>query len=280
MALPYTRVNFVDGTTPLNAANLNTLDAAIKDLSDRAPAAAVVNGQWIKGAGGVAVWSAITEADVTGLTADLAAKEATANKGAANGYASLDSSGKVPSSQLPSISGVYDRVTAALDIASTAAETSLYSKVIAANDLGTNKMLRLTVLGDILHNNVNTDTLTFRVKFGGTTFFANTFNWGGFSSANRMPFVVLLFLANLGATNSQMIEGYWAGFGRGDMAAPTTGIGLLGGAATTAIEMAYGISTLGTIDTTANQTLDVTGQWSASNANNSFRRRYAVAELI
>jgi len=105
MALPYSRVNFVDGVTPGNAATFNTLDLGIKDLSDRAPAAAVVNGQWIKGSGGVAVWSAIAESDVTNLVTDLAAKEATANKGVASGYASLDATGKVPSSQLPTSGG-------------------------------------------------------------------------------------------------------------------------------------------------------------------------------
>jgi hypothetical protein len=41
------------------------------------------------------------QSDITNLTADLAAKESTANKGAASGYASLDSSSKVPITQLP-----------------------------------------------------------------------------------------------------------------------------------------------------------------------------------
>jgi hypothetical protein len=42
------------------------------------------------------------ESTITNLVTDLAAKEATANKGVAGGYASLDGSGKVPTSQLPS----------------------------------------------------------------------------------------------------------------------------------------------------------------------------------
>lgn len=44
---------------------------------------------------------AFPESAVANLVTDLAAKEATANKGVANGYASLDSGGKVPVSQLP-----------------------------------------------------------------------------------------------------------------------------------------------------------------------------------
>ena len=56
----------------------------------------IVNGQWIKGQGGAAVWSPITAADVSGA-------EAQANKAQANGYASLDSGGKVPAAQLPAL---------------------------------------------------------------------------------------------------------------------------------------------------------------------------------
>jgi hypothetical protein len=43
------------------------------------------------------------QADITGLTTALAAKEATANKGAANGYASLDASVLVPVAQIPTL---------------------------------------------------------------------------------------------------------------------------------------------------------------------------------
>lgn len=45
--------------------------------------------------------SAISQSKVTNLVSDLAAKEATANKGAAGGYASLDGSTKVPIAQIP-----------------------------------------------------------------------------------------------------------------------------------------------------------------------------------
>jgi hypothetical protein len=44
----------------------------------------------------------ITESQVTSLTSDLAATEKTVNKGAASGYASLDSGGHLPTGQLPS----------------------------------------------------------------------------------------------------------------------------------------------------------------------------------
>lgn len=47
--------------------------------------------------------SNIPQSAVTDLGTDLAAKQATSEKGNANGYASLDGTGKVPSSQLPTL---------------------------------------------------------------------------------------------------------------------------------------------------------------------------------
>ncbi len=45
------------------------------------------------------------QSDISGLTASLAATEKLVNKGAANGYAPLDSSGKVPAANLPTTIG-------------------------------------------------------------------------------------------------------------------------------------------------------------------------------
>lgn len=111
----YAPTAWVDHTTPVDQARMLNIEGAIDGQADAInsldtrvvaqeaqPAIpAVVNGQWIKGVGGAAVWSAIAQSDVTGLTAALTAKQDTSGKGAASGYAGLDSTGKVPSSQLP-----------------------------------------------------------------------------------------------------------------------------------------------------------------------------------
>lgn len=47
--------------------------------------------------------AAFPESAVANLTTDLAATEKTVNKGAVNGYASLDGTGKIPSAQIPAI---------------------------------------------------------------------------------------------------------------------------------------------------------------------------------
>lgn len=82
---------------------------------------------------------AITESQVTGLVADLAAKEVTANKGVANGYASLDSGGKIPTSELPAsvlgaleYQGVWNASTNSPALASGVGTTGFYYKVSVA----------------------------------------------------------------------------------------------------------------------------------------------------
>jgi len=104
-AAPLTRpaTNYIAGAgITVTAADNPTLDAVDVTIASTVTGLpAVVNGQWVKGSGGVPVWAAITEADVTNLVTDLAAKQATSAKGAANGYASLDAGTKVPVAQIP-----------------------------------------------------------------------------------------------------------------------------------------------------------------------------------
>lgn len=111
----YVPTDWVDTVTPVDEAHMDKLDVAVDQHADainaldtrvttvegRPVVPAVVNGQWIKGSGGAMVWSAITQADVSGLSAALTAKQDASAKGQANGYASLDSGGKVPTTQLP-----------------------------------------------------------------------------------------------------------------------------------------------------------------------------------
>lgn len=178
---------------------------------------------------------------------------------------------------------VYDRATTTVDVASTLAETSIYSKSVTGGDMSTNRMLRLTCFGDYLHNNVAGDSIRLKVKFGGTTFFDDTDNLNAAAITTRQPWVWDVLVANLGATNSQMITTKLSVSGS---TALTAGIGSLedifrSGATGGGFQGGVGgISTLATIDTTAASTLDVTVQWSASSANNSWRMRYSVLELV
>jgi hypothetical protein len=111
----YVPTDWVDNVTPVDESHMDKIDVAVDQHADAINALdtrlaaeeaqpdvpAVVNGKWVKGVSGAMVWSDITQADVSGLSAALNGKQDTSAKGVANGYASLDSGGKVPTTQLP-----------------------------------------------------------------------------------------------------------------------------------------------------------------------------------
>jgi hypothetical protein len=111
----YTPTDWVDTVTTVDEAKMDKIELAVDAQADAINALdtrlaaeevqpdipTVVNGSWIKGVGGAMVWSTIAIADVASLQTTLNAKQDTSAKATANGYASLDSTGKVPTTQLP-----------------------------------------------------------------------------------------------------------------------------------------------------------------------------------
>jgi hypothetical protein len=89
----------IDGIVAYSAA----LDTRLAAEEAQPDIPTVVNGQWIKGVGGAMVWSAIAIADIATLQANLDSRQATSQKGVANGYAPLDSAAKVPIVNLPTV---------------------------------------------------------------------------------------------------------------------------------------------------------------------------------
>ena len=81
--MTYTRTTWQDNVTLVDAAKMNNIETelvALDPVLSRVVVPTVVNGQWLKGAGGAAVWSAITAADVSGLPGqELTYAETTAN---------------------------------------------------------------------------------------------------------------------------------------------------------------------------------------------------------
>lgn len=156
-----------------------------------------------------------------------------------------------------------------IDVASSIAETSIGSFTVLANTLGSQGLLVVRYVGDYLHNNAAGDNLTVKVKFGASTIFNDSVSFNAETSANRQPWELLFNLENRAATNSQLLTGNWWALSPA-RSAPTTGIGDM------SLNFATNTSPIqstSSIDTTVNQTFDVTVQWTASSANNSFRRR-------
>lgn len=162
-----------------------------------------------------------------------------------------------------------------LNIASTAAETTLYTFSIPANTLGANGSLVLELGGDYQNTSGSNRDLTLRVKFGGTTLFSDIRS-GLTSTAALAAWKLTLTLQNLNATNAQHLNGRWSLSGR---AAATTGLGDIDAADTFAGTIASE-GTDPTIDTTSAQTLEVSVQHSASSAAVAIRRKTATLMVV
>lgn len=166
-----------------------------------------------------------------------------------------------------------DLTTGDNDVASTAAETTLYTVTVLGNSMGTNGSVEMYLEGDFLYNNNTADTVSIRVKWGGVTTVGSTFTAQSALSATRQSWALLVRLANRGATNAQSLSAALSG-GKTVTGTNLAGLGIFGRNAGTD-SLAGMMQNTAAIDTTVNQTLAVTVQWSASSANNSWRRRWA-----
>lgn len=177
-----------------------------------------------------------------------------------------------------------DMAGATFDIVSTASETTMFTKTITGGDMSTNKLLRLTAIGDYLNNTGAGRTFEMKVKFGGTTIYDETSS-SITAYSDRRPWRLQLELGNLGSASSQFMTGQLRlGSAPAAGVGPATGIGVITDATTAGAntEMLGVFSSNGThsIATSSNQDLVVTIQHSTNSASLSWRLRYAILEIL
>ena len=116
--MAYTPIDFVDGSTPLNAQTFDHVEQGIVDAhAGLPPSPAGQEGKWLKSVGGAMVWNALALADIPG-------------KGAANGLATLDANGRLVSpAQVPSYVGVHLFNTAPISIPNNAATLLAFNTI-------------------------------------------------------------------------------------------------------------------------------------------------------
>jgi len=149
-----------------------------------------------------------------------------------------------------------------VDVVNTVTETILWSQVITGGDMGASGSLELFTFGDFLWNNNTADTLTLRLKFGGSP--VMTMLGGTLSSslsATRQTWYARAYVFN-SATNAQTfyVEGRADRSSGGD-------------------NEIWALPATAAVDTTVDQTLELTAQWSAASVNDSWRKLHAVLRL-
>lgn len=160
---------------------------------------------------------------------------------------------------------VLARLNGTLAVTNTLTETTLFSYTVRGvrgphdGILGTDRMLRLTLLADYLNNTglPLASPHLIRVKFGGTTLLTDTSPLFA-ALVDWRPLVFQAWVANMGDTGAQMA---WS--------TNATGGTLPGNNGASAA-----------IDTTADRLLEVTVQHGVANALISFRRQSVTLELI
>lgn len=172
---------------------------------------------------------------------------------------------QIPISQVtgvPQTLKVLDRNTNSVTVTNTTTETTLYSTPIQAGAMGSNRVLRIEFVGDRVHNLAA--TVTLRVKLGGQT----------------------LITATAGAGNtvvSEVLECNW------DISLANTSSSTQRASGTIVIEDGDSRNTsaksqvnngTGTVNTSQEQTLAITVQWSTASANLSFSKRYVSLEIL
>lgn len=169
---------------------------------------------------------------------------------------------------------VLDRDVVTADVVNTTVETVVYSFLVPAGILGTNRALRLTLIGDYL--SVLGRSLTLRIKYGGTTFFAS--NFGGLvitANAARRTLSAWFVLSAANATNAQVSVGEWR------IGPENSADGDAIGSSTNGNHIQQSVGhNAGAVDSTIAQTLEVTFQHPAADLDTSARALAVQLELI
>jgi hypothetical protein len=168
---------------------------------------------------------------------------------------------------------ILTRLVTELDIVSSTTETDLLAYTVPASTLGTDKALRVEMCCDYLNNSAADRTLTIKIKYGATTLYNGT--TGNLVAASTRRACTIDF--KLYAKNSVTSQGLTGHVRISNSGGSTTGIGDINGTEDTT-------GTIGGVNAAENsalgKTLSVTVTHSASSANLSFRRQYAVIEVL
>lgn len=167
-------------------------------------------------------------------------------------------------------------LTTTIDVTTTS-ETDVFggAVTIPGGTLGTSGMVRATVLGDYLNNSGNTRTFTLKFKLGGTELYNDVTNTLA-SSANRHDWVCE-FCISL-KTSVIYLGGVWHYSTAGGA---TSGIGAMSSTGTAPAGpsvIPFGSNGTPAMDMSVDRLLEMT--FTSSGASTSFRRHYAIFELV
>jgi hypothetical protein len=165
-----------------------------------------------------------------------------------------------------------DRLYTTQTVVNTTTETTIYTLSVPGGTLGTNKRLRITMVGDILNNTGGVQQENIRVKYGATTI-ATMGSLGLGFSAIRRPIWAWVELVARNSTSSQFAHYYYK-----DGTAP--GAGGISGTTADGTEDTNGQHQTVAEDSTVTKNLVITFQPAAASPNFDIRSHLIDVELI
>jgi len=171
---------------------------------------------------------------------------------------------------------VLNRLVAEQDIVSSTTETDLLAYSVPAGTLGTDKAVKVVILADHLNNSGSARTFTLKIKYGATTMFSDA-SCSIPSGATRRPITIEFILF---AKNSTTSQGVVAHIRTGHATTPATGLGNFGSTDTTDLATGTVIGVNAAENSAVAKTLSCTITNSFSASTVSFRRLYAVIEVL
>ncbi len=162
-------------------------------------------------------------------------------------------------------------------VTDTAALTSIYSVVIPAEALGTNRVVRVRIVGDYLNTTLTGQGLTLQISLGGMVLYSDaTSATAIINSVERRGSFLDFYLVNRDDADLQIGGGR---FFVGAADAATVGIGGMVDLETANRAAAEFETKEGAVDTSLAQTLDVSVAHSTSTLLIEYRKRMAFTDL-
>lgn len=171
---------------------------------------------------------------------------------------------------------VLDRTFAAVTVANTTTETSLYSFTIPQLALPKDGRLRLTVQCTIENSTGGSVNFTPQIKFGGAAIWADTVALG--SDTDVALLQITVDISALNSYASQIVAARYEISSRAGT--PTTGLGTLGSSWFSSSNNAALVGALTTVDTRNQPVVEVTAQWGTASADATLTMYKAMVELL
>ena len=162
----------------------------------------------------------------------------------------------------------------------TAAATTLVNYAVPARTLGTNRMLRWTMMADVLSgSSLTSNGYTMEVFHGGSSRWKDTFSSMAAVSAVRKPLLMQIDVAALNSSGTRSMSGFIM---LSSVAAATFGLGDVAGVGAASVRAmnVIGSSATFTVTTGVAENFVVQHTWLLANSSLSFRMHYGVLELI